>query len=400
MGSVERVVMGTHAAPDEPRSARRFTGPARRATLFLAIPAAMIAVGLLGNGSLNPVAAPTEPSPSPSATTHSSVTGSSVTVVEVPPSSASRSGTRVSPTKYRIVPPKRFKRRVVVQIPESFVRLPVGSSSTTQFTVASFNVLGASHTAGGGDKRGFASAASRMSRTVAILRATNVSVVGFQEFQAPQLSAFVSMTGGAYAVYPGMALGNQPVQNSIAWRRADWSLVSAQSTPIPYFRTRVPMPQVLLRNVHTGREVWFANFHNPADKYGNAQGTRNAATAIEASLARGFIASGRPVIITGDMNERESFYCRISAGAPLHGANGAYRSGSSCRTPSRVAVDWILGSSSVQFSNYQLDESVQARRISDHYMIRATASLPPATTDKACIPAPKDKAFRWCPPSG
>jgi hypothetical protein len=54
----------------------------------------------------------------------------------------------------------------------------------------------------------------------------------------------------------------------------------------------------------------------------------------------------------------------------------------------------------VQFSNYQLDESVQARRISDHYMIRATASLPPATNDKACIPAPKDKAFRWCPPTG
>ena len=54
------------------------------------------------------------------------------------------------------------------------------------------------------------------------------------------------------------------------------------------------MPQVLLRNVHTGRLVWFGNFHNPADKFHPAQAARIAATAIEAALANGFVTTATP----------------------------------------------------------------------------------------------------------
>lgn len=398
--------MGTHAARDPRRAQDRARGRAsRRAGLLVAVPATLIAIGLYGSNVLTPVSSGTGPevpeaAPGVSPTQSRGPADLGRAAETSPPVVTSRSDplVRKEARRFRIVKPTHFKEKVV--IPEGFVRLPVGSKNATSFTVASFNVLGASHTSGGGDKARFASGAARMRTTVGLFRYHNVSVAGLQEFQASQLASFHGLTGGSWGVYPGMALGNQPVQNSIVWRTSDWTLVRAQSTPIPYFRARVPMPQVLLRNVHTGREVWFANFHNPADKYGAAQGARNAATAIEASLVRGFVASGYPVIVTGDMNERESFFCRISAAAPLHGANGAYRSGSSCRNAGRTAVDWILGTTSVQFSNYALDESTVSRRISDHYMIRSGVTLAPAGNDEACIPAPKDKAFIWCPPGG
>ncbi len=397
--------MGTHAAPRQPEPPRvrnQRIRASRRAGLLVAVPAALITVGLYGSNVLTPVSSGTDPGARAAAASAAPSEGAASAAPEE--TATEVSGPVVAPPAEPLVRKERFRilKPVLLEekpvIPEGFVRLPAGSTSPTQFTVTSFNVLGASHTAGG--RRGFGSAAARMRSTVGLFRYHNVSVAGLQEFQATQLGMFTSLTGGAYGVYPGMSLGNQPVQNSIVWRKSEWTLVRAQSTPIPYFRRRVPMPQVLLRNNATGREVWFANFHNPADKYGPAQGARNTATAIEASLVRSFVAGGHPVIVTGDMNERESFFCRISAAAPLHGANGAYRSGSSCRNASRTAVDWILGTPSVQFSNYALDESTVARRISDHYMIRAGVTLPPLGDNKACIPAPKDDAFIWCPPGG
>ena len=395
--------MGTHAADSEPVRAHDHRRTARRIGLMVAVPAVLITLGLYGTNALAPASSESGPqgpaaAPAGSPTQSQSPAAVGRAAQTAPPEVTSRgtSFRRKKPVKYRILAAPRLELKVV--IPAGFVRLPVGSSNPTTFTVTSFNVLGASHTAGG--KRSFGSGAARMRSTVDLLRYHDVSVAGLQEFQASQLGSFQALTGGSWGVYPGMSLGNQPVQNSIVWRQSDWTLVSAQATPIPYFRNRVPMPQVLLRNVHTGREVWFANFHNPADKFGAAQGARNAATAIEASLVRGFVAGGRPVIVTGDMNERESFFCRISAAAPLHGANGAYRSGTSCRNASRTAVDWVLGTSSVQFSGYQLDESTVSRRISDHYMIRADVTLSPSADNKACIPAPKDNDFMWCPPGG
>jgi hypothetical protein len=158
------------------------------------------------------------------------------------------------------------------------------------------------------------------------------------------------------------------------------------------------MPQVLLRNVHTGRLVWFGNFHNPADKFHPAQGARTAATAIEASLVRGFVSDGYPVVLTGDMNERDSFFCRISTLAPLRGADGAYRDAGGCHTVSPTPVDWIVGTAPVDFSGYLRDTSTTSRRISDHFLIKATATLPAERSLKRCIQAPHDASAVYCPP--
>ncbi len=267
---------------------------------------------------------------------------------------------------------------------------PKGASAT--FGVSSFNVLGSGHTAGSG---GYATGAARMHGAVGLLLAHDVSVAGLQEFQEPQFYAFEAMLGGSYDVYPGLQLGAQPVDNSIVWRRTDWTLVEAHTVQVPYFHgQRVPMPYVLLRNVHSGQEVWFYNSHNPADAHGPAGHWRAIATSIEVSLARTLTANGTPMIVTGDMNDRAPFACPFAAGSAFHSADGVYADSGSCHMVPRTNVDWIFGSSALRFSGFVTDRSSQYRRISDHPMVSSRVTIP-ASLDARCRRAP---GFGWfCP---
>jgi len=261
----------------------------------------------------------------------------------------------------------------------------------TAFTVSSFNVLGAGHTAG---KGGFATGSARMPAVVGLLRAHDVSVAGLQEFQEPQYHTFLGLAGGTYDAYPGLSLGVQPVQNSIIWKQADWSLVEAHTLSVPYFHgNHVPMPYVLLRNQHSGREVWFYNSHNPADAHGPAAHWRAIATSLEASLVRNLTADGTPMIVTGDMNDREPFACPFASGTGMHSADGAFYSGG-CHLPRHTNVDWIFGSSGLDFFGFVTDRSSQSRRISDHPMVRSQVVVP-AANDPSCH---KAMGFGWfCP---
>jgi endonuclease/exonuclease/phosphatase family metal-dependent hydrolase len=265
-----------------------------------------------------------------------------------------------------------------------------GSSAT--FGVSSFNVRGASHTAGVG---GWASGVTRMHGAVGLILSHDVSVAGLQEFQEPQFHAFEAMLGGSYAAYPGLSLGAQPVVNSIIWRRADWTLVEAHTIPVPYFDGhRVPMPYVKLRNVHTGQEVWFYNSHNPADAHGPAAHWRAIATSIEVNLARQLTADGTPMILTGDMNDREPFACPFASGSGFHSADGVFSDASGCHLVRRMNVDWVFGSPSLDFSGFVTDFSSKTRRISDHPFVSARVTVP-ATNDPRCRRA---AGFGWfCP---
>lgn len=268
---------------------------------------------------------------------------------------------------------------------------PKGRSAT--FGVSSFNLRGASHTAGRND--GYASGVDRMHGAVGLLLAHDVSVAGLQEFQESQFHAFEAMLGGSYDVYPGLSLGVQPVANSIIWRRSDWSLVEAHTIAVPYFHGhRVPMPYVLLRNLHSGQEVWFYNSHNPADAHGPAGHWRAIATSIEVNLTHTLTADGTPMIVTGDMNDREPFACPFASGSGFHSADGVYADSSGCHLVPRTNVDWIFGSSALRFSGFVTDRSSQTRRISDHPMVSSRVTVP-ATANPRCRRA---YGFGWfCP---
>jgi len=306
-----------------------------------------------------------------------------------------------------VVPGVRLERHIptAAELDKKFAkqgleRVGAGAMEETSFNVSSFNVLGAQHTSTKHSAHPrWATGASRMSRVVGLLRNYDISVVGFQEFEVPQYHAFLSQTGDAWGVYPGDSLGSQPTDDSIAWRKSDWTMVKADTTAIPYYGPDIPMPHVLLRNTHTGREVWFANYHNASNDYGNAQGKRDTAVRIEAALVKQLSADGTPVIETGDYNDRQRAACPMMSLGDVHASDGATDDGS-CSVPMKPypTVDWVFGTSAVSFSGHVADWSTRDRQISDHEMIRTSASIAPRTDDPSCITRKvRGKKLHWCP---
>ena len=247
-------------------------------------------------------------------------------------------------------------------------------SASVDFRVATFNVLGDSHTGPGGNKPGWPDAGPRMDMTIAQLRSNGIDVVGFQEFEESQYGMFTSRAG-EYSLYPGLSLGTKSVRFNIAWRSSAFQLVEAHSISIPYAGgSRIEMPVVLLESTTTKRRAWFANFHNPADtpSLGNSAHWRAQAAGIEiAHLTALHQEDGTPVIVTGDFNERAEIFCRFTAAGVFSAAAGG-SSGGGCAPPSSMQVDWIFGSTGVSFDGYAVTPSGRA---SDHSLVHARATL-------------------------
>lgn len=264
---------------------------------------------------------------------------------------------------------RRLAARVSRQVEEVERRI-----QSFEFQVATYNVLGDSHTGPGGNRPGWPDAGPRMDMTIGQLRANGIDVVGFQEFEQSQYGMFTSRAG-EYSLYPGMSLGNRSVRFNIAWRSDMFRLVEAHTLPIPYAGgNRIAMPVVLLESISTGRRAWFANFHNPADtpNLGNNARWRAEAAAMEvAHLTELHQADGTPVIATGDYNERAEIFCRFTAGGVFTAAAGGSSAGG-CSPPSGMQVDWVFGSTGVAFDGYAVTGTGQA---SDHSMVHTTATL-------------------------
>ncbi|MGA8209145.1 MAG: endonuclease/exonuclease/phosphatase family protein [Nocardioidaceae bacterium] len=245
--------------------------------------------------------------------------------------------------------------------------VPISRSSRRGwFTVASFNVLGASHTLRG--KRGMASGARRTLGVVRLLNRHRADIVGFQELQRPQYVAFRKRVGHRYAVWhPGT-----DTDNAVAWRRDRFRLVKARSLRVPYFEGRVRrMPVLRLRDRHTGKAVAVLNVHNPADtrQYPRQGRWRRVAVSREVALVRWLARRNRtPVLVTGDMNDRRDVYCRLTASGLTHAAQGPRPRGR-CRPPRRAGIDWIFGTRKVRFAGHTRDASALVRRTTDHPLV-------------------------------
>ena len=251
----------------------------------------------------------------------------------------------------------------------------------TEFVISSFNVLGSSHTKGeAGDRLGYASGVERIRTAAKLLDHHDVDVVGFQEFQPDQVAEFKKVTGDTFGIYPGAKLGKSEIHNSIAWRTDTWELVKGDTIDIPYFGGRPKkMPVVRLRHKETGQEAYFANFHNPATtkKVGDHEKWRDIATEKEIDLVNKLRKeTGLPVFITGDMNEREEYYEKMTEGTDMVSAD----TGPKGKAPKSMAIDWIFGTESmVTFDDYVRDRSAAVKKTSDH----------PIVVSKATIKAPK-----------
>lgn len=270
----------------------------------------------------------------------------------------------------------------------------VQTTPATFFRAATFNVLGADHTAPGGNRKGWESGVVRMERVVSLLGTEDLDVVGFQEFQPPQAQRFAELMGTSWQTYPGLDTSTgAPSVNSIGWRTDTWTLLEARTLPIPYFDGAPSrMPAVLLQNVDTGRRAWFFNTHNPADTRGNAQQWRNAGFAMEVALANELRTNypDAPFISFGDKNERDEYYCAVAPGANLWSASGGYVEGTTCSPPGGGAIDWIMGTKDVFFNSYTRVWNDYVSKTSDHPLYTTNVVVPasaPVTAEHVVVVA-------------
>lgn len=322
--------------------------------------------------------APTQPPPAPT------VTPSSRPSPTKPVTKAAPKGTR---TRHPAAPKVWVAPAASAEPAPPSVPAP---PPALDFTLSSFNVLGSSHTSGPGTgkgkKAGMAPGSVRAGWAAQLIRRHQVDVVGFQELQSNQMAILRRDTDLDF--FPGSSMRRADSENSIGWRRDRWKAVETRTVTVPYFNgNERQMPYVRLRNLATGLDAWFTNFHNPADtrRFPGQAKFRSRATDIEVALVNRLISrNDTPVFITGDMNERDEYFCRLTGGAPMLAARGGSNNGV-CRPGNPRAVDWIFGSQGVLFTDYLEDRSELVDRTSDHPMLLARVRLNGQTTDPSAL---------------
>jgi hypothetical protein len=259
---------------------------------------------------------------------------------------------------------------------------PVTAPSAT-FKVSSFNVLGSSHTEGSTQ---YEAGTVRIRWAANLLERNNTSVVGFNELQQDQFETFMKDTGNTYGIYPGDQLQRIDSNDSIAWRRSEWALISKRTFDIPYFDGNVrAMPIVQLRHRVTGLDTYIVNVHNPATnkQHPNSDPYRLRATTIEIDLINKLRAEGLPIVLLGDMNEREYYFCRMTGEAPMKAARGGSNRNGVCDADNPRSVSWIFGSKRLGLDNYREAEHSLVQRITDHRVLFSDVTLDGETYPRA-----------------
>jgi hypothetical protein len=232
-------------------------------------------------------------------------------------------------------------------------------AATSDFRLVDFNALAASMNNPGRRNANWPKYPARTSGLWSMMQAHDADIGTFQEFQVPQQSTLRALMGDEYGMYPTGS--DRLMPRAIVWRTDRFELVSAETLFNAWFSGSTRhTPRVLLRDKRTGLEFYVATYHNPPDTQGNQARWRHGAMNSQVASTRELIDStGKPVIITGDMNDR----------GPVWSAWSSIPGFSAVSGPVNHLVDWILGSGEVTFSDYVIDGSSRSRRISDHDML-------------------------------
>jgi hypothetical protein len=237
--------------------------------------------------------------------------------------------------------------------------------SIPDFGVAMLNILGSNHTQGG--KGGYAPGTSRAHSATQMLLARDASIIGFSEIQRDQLAVFTNNAPG-YAVYPGTSLGSPGIPTTVAWNTAVWELVEAHTVTIPFVGQQRPAPVVRLAHVESGAEIWVMNIHNSP---GGMEAEREHAEAIELAKIRELEATGIPIILTGDFNEKQEALCDFTATSLESAVGGGY-----CYPPPQpMRVDWIFASEGFSVNSWDVTRTAPVPYITDHAALFARLSL-------------------------
>lgn len=249
----------------------------------------------------------------------------------------------------------------------------------TIFRLASFNLLGSGHTDGPNASRpNYADSSERIKWTRQILDQQQVGVVGFQEMHGKQVNLW-KKNNPDWGLYPALELGGMPGNNSISWRLNDFRLIEARTLKIPYFNgDEVKMPYVLLEHIASGSRFWTFNVHNPANINGDHQKWRDIGFARAVALSKTLRQQhpDAPFFMTGDMNDREKFFCPTVGTSQMVAANGGYATPTVCVPPRSMSVDWIMGTAPNTFSAYTALRDTLVQQTTDHPVIMANVNIP------------------------
>lgn len=252
-------------------------------------------------------------------------------------------------------------------------------------TVASFNVLGSSHTRPRGNRSEMDPADVRMDGVLALLERERVDLVGFQELLRDQQQLFTARAAG-WQLWPGPAGPGRAGEASVAWRTDTWTLALGDLVDVPDADGAPrPFPRVLLRHRGSGMLLRLSNHHHPADtrRYPRQEQFREAAERRQVELALASEDEGLPQLVVGDMNERGDYFCAITGATPLTtGAGGSHADGR-CRPPAEMVVDWVFGSPGLTWTGYAVLRDPLVRRTTDHAVVVARARVDPADHPEA-----------------
>lgn len=242
------------------------------------------------------------------------------------------------------------------------------------FHVATFNVLGGSHTRGRGKYR---SGTARTKDAIRYINKHRASVVGLQEFEKTQWAAFAKQVGNRWRLVgaPSRSGKSLDTRNAVAFKRNRFNLVSHSYLPITYLRgKRVNVPVVHLKARKSGKHFYVVNTHNPADLGRSARKWRSISVKRQMSRITKMRNNGATVLFTGDMNAKAEFFCHATRTRVLHSASGG-SVGRPCRTPRANGIDWIMGTRDIDFSRWVSDKSTRSAGVSDHPIVVARARV-------------------------
>lgn len=209
--------------------------------------------------------------------------------------------------------------------------------------VATLNILGSNHTRGG-DRR-------RTVRTARLIERRSVGLIGLQEVQQDQLRVLRTKLE-RYRVWPGLKFDARGVRLQIAWSRNRFKLLDHGTITTTFSHQRRPIPWVRLRDRDTRRRLTMIDIHNSPQ---NQEGARDSATRQQIRLFKRLRKRG-PVLMVGDANEREEWFCKVAGGTDARAANGGSHGKRGCRPPQSLTIDWLMGGGGFGWRRYKRED--------------------------------------------